>query len=62
LKESGSLENDAHSIVLVYRPTDSCGQPNGQDELIVAKQRSGPTGTVRVRFDAACNHLDDLAT
>jgi replicative DNA helicase len=30
-------------------------------ELIVAKQRGGPTGTVRVRFDAACNHIDDLA-
>jgi replicative DNA helicase len=29
-------------------------------EFIVAKQRSGPTGTVRVRFDAACNHIDDL--
>jgi replicative DNA helicase len=29
-------------------------------ELIVAKQRGGPTGTVRVRFDAACNHIDDL--
>jgi replicative DNA helicase len=31
-------------------------------ELNVAKQRSGPTETVIVRFDAACNHIDDLAT
>jgi replicative DNA helicase len=31
-------------------------------ELNVAKQRSGPTGTVVVRFDAASNHIDDLAT
>jgi replicative DNA helicase len=31
-------------------------------ELNVAKQRSGPTGTVHARFDAACNHLDNLAT
>jgi replicative DNA helicase len=31
-------------------------------ELNVAKQRNGPTGTVCVRFDAASNHLDDLAT
>jgi hypothetical protein len=31
-------------------------------ELNIAKQRSGPTGTVHARFDAACNHLDNLAT
>jgi replicative DNA helicase len=31
-------------------------------ELNVAKQRGGPTGTVCVRFDAACNHIDNLAT
>jgi len=54
LKESGSLENDAHSIVLVYRPTDSCGQPNGQDELIVAKQRHGPVGIEKVYFKPEC--------
>jgi replicative DNA helicase len=30
-------------------------------ELNVAKQRNGPTETVRVRFDAACNHIDNLA-
>jgi replicative DNA helicase len=31
-------------------------------ELNVAKQRNGPTGTVVVRFDAASNHIDNLAT
>jgi len=30
-------------------------------ELNVAKQRSGPTGTVHVRFDAASNHVDNIA-
>jgi replicative DNA helicase len=31
-------------------------------ELNVGKQRGGPTGTVVVFFDAACNHIDNLAT
>jgi replicative DNA helicase len=30
-------------------------------EIIVAKQRNGATGTVRARFDAACNHIDNLS-
>jgi len=54
LKESGSLENDAHSIVLVYRPTSSCGQPTGEDELIIAKQRHGPVGIEKVYFNPEC--------
>src|SRR4029077_21016198 len=32
LKESGSLENDAHVIVLTYRPVDEAGRPIGKDE------------------------------
>jgi len=50
LKESGSLENDAHVIVLTYRPTNSCDQPTGEDELIIAKQRHGPVGIESVYF------------
>lgn len=50
LKESGSLENDAHVIVLTYRPTDKYDQPTGEDELIVAKQRHGPVGIEQVSF------------
>jgi replicative DNA helicase len=30
-------------------------------EFIIAKQRHGPIDTVRVRFDSACNHIDNLA-
>lgn len=50
LKESGSLENDAHVIVLIYRPMDSSGQYVGEDELILAKQRSGPVGIAPIAF------------
>ncbi len=52
LKESGSLENDSHVIVLTYRPVDSDGVPTGKDELIIAKQREGPTSNERVQFNS----------
>jgi replicative DNA helicase len=51
LKESGSLENDAHVILLIYRPVDQYGQPTGEDEIIIAKQRNGPVSNERVVFD-----------
>jgi len=55
LRESGTLEQDADIIILVYRPdyNDSV-QNNGpvvsESELIVAKQRNGPQGVVRAMF------------
>ena len=44
LKESGTLENNSHVIILTYRPVDEYGNPTGEDELIIAKQRHGPWG------------------
>jgi|SRR6185312_3814426 len=52
LKESGSLENDASTILLVYRPTDDSGRPNGDDEIVIAKQRHGPVSNEKVFFDS----------
>lgn len=52
LKESGSMENDSHVIILTYRPVDEFGNPTGEDELIIAKQRHGPVSNERVRFDS----------
>jgi replicative DNA helicase len=51
LKESGSLENDAHVIILTYRPVNDLGEPTGVDDLIIAKQRHGPVSNERVFFD-----------
>jgi replicative DNA helicase len=51
LKESGNLENDAHVILLTYRPVDEYGRPTGEDELIIAKQRHGPVSNERVFFE-----------
>jgi len=52
LKESGNLENDAHLILMPYRPQDKEGHYTGEDMIVIGKQREGPTGVVPVRFDA----------
>jgi replicative DNA helicase len=52
LKESGSLENDAHVILMVYRPVDEADRPTGEDLIIVAKQRHGPVSNEPVYFDS----------
>ena len=53
LRESGSIEQDADIVMFAHRPElIDRGDPslNGQAELIVAKQRNGPTGDVSMRF------------
>jgi len=52
LRESGSLENDANTILLIYRPMDDFGRATGDDEIVIAKQRHGPVGNEAVRFDS----------
>jgi replicative DNA helicase len=55
LRESGSIEQDADVVILLHREDyyhqgEGDYTPNNTAEIIIAKQRNGPTGTVNLRF------------
>jgi len=55
LRESGSIEQDADVVMLLHREDyyhrgEQDYQPDNTAELIIAKQRNGPTGTVKLTF------------
>lgn len=62
LRDSGAVEQDADAVVFVYRDEvyhrDS--PDRGLAELIVAKQKNGPTETVKVRFVREATRFEDL--
>src|SRR3989442_4435338 len=54
LRESGALEQDADVVILIFREDAYNRDPNSESagiaELILAKQRNGPTGVVKLAF------------
>ena len=66
LRESGSIEQDADVVMLLHREDyyhrdDEDYIENNTAELIIAKQRNGPTGTVRLQFHGQTMRFNNLA-
>ncbi|HYK54792.1 MAG TPA: replicative DNA helicase [Candidatus Eremiobacteraceae bacterium] len=62
LRESGGIEQEADVVAFIYR--DEYYNPGSDQEnlaeIIIAKQRNGPTGMVKLRFDKKFTSFSDL--
>ncbi len=65
LRESGSIEQDADVVMFLYRPeyyapADKREELEGKSELIIGKQRNGPTGVIELYFQKAYTRFDSM--
>jgi len=63
LRESGAIEQDADVVVLILREEYYSPSPENQGiaEVIIAKQRNGPVGSLRLAFIKEFTRFDNLA-
>lgn len=64
LRESGAIEQDADMIVFIYRDdyyNKETSPDKGLAEIIIGKQRSGPTGSCKLRFFGEYTRFDNLS-
>ncbi|HBL10393.1 MAG TPA: replicative DNA helicase, partial [Cyanobacteria bacterium UBA11162] len=63
LRESGSIEQDADLVIMLYR--DEYYHPDSPDrgvtEVIITKHRNGPVGTVKLLFDPNLTRFRNMA-
>jgi len=68
LRESGSIEQDADVVAFIHREAyynrndEMSESDKAKSEIIVAKQRNGPTGTVNLYFNSSYTRFDNLDT
>ncbi|MEE2638682.1 MAG: replicative DNA helicase [Acidobacteriota bacterium] len=62
LRESGALEQDADLVMFIYREEQYDPSPENENlaEIIIGKQRNGPTGVVKLAFLKQCTKFANL--
>lgn len=63
LRESGSIEQDADLVLMLYRSKIHNTNKEGKSsiiDLIIAKQRNGPIGTIQLEFNQNCTKFTEL--